>query len=264
MRVLLAFIRRAFHITFIYRLEFWADMLGIFILMYATYSIWSILYKQSPDAFGVDVQRMTTYGVLGILLYLVVDSASVSQYYIADQVRQGTLELDLLKPLDFMFHMFSNNVGILCVEVSTRLAPGLIFAYLLLDFRPPSSPQAGLTFLVSLALGYLVFFSVNFLFGLLSIITLDIRNYSWAYNSLIRFASGQMVPLWMFPAPLAAIVGALPFQAVYFVPMAIYVGAYEGSIERALLSQAAWAVGLFLVCRLAWARVQRRITTQGG
>ena len=32
----------------------------------------------------------------------------------------------------------------------------------------------------------------------------------------------------------------------------------------ALLSQAAWAAGLFLAARLIWARVQRRITVQGG
>ena len=63
---------------------------------------------------------------------------------------------------------------------------------------------------------------------------------------------------------LAAIAAVLPFQAVYFVPMSIYVGAYEGSLENALLSQAAWAVGLFLAARLCWARVQRRITIQGG
>ena len=264
MSVLFAFIRTAFHNAWIFRLDFWLITPSLFIMMYASHSLWSILYQQSPHAFGMDLERMTTYGVLGILLLPIMRSAMRIQYYIAEQVRLGTLELDLMKPLDFMFHMLSRSVGDLGVELLTRLAPGVLFAYLFLGFRPPISVQAGLAFLVSLALGYLVIFVLSFLMGMLSIVTLDIRSYAWAYNSLVRFASGQVVPLWMFPPALAAIAAALPFQAVYFVPMSIYVGAYEGSLGNALLSQAAWAVGLFLAARLCWARVQRRVTIQGG
>jgi len=264
MNVLFAFIRAAFHNAWIFRLDFWLITPGLFIMMYARHSLWSILYQQSPHAFGMGLERMTTYGVLGVLLIPIMRSAMRIQYYIAEQVRLGTLELDLMKPLDFMFHMLSRSVGDLGVELLTRLAPGVLFAYLFLGFRPPISVQAGLAFLVSLALGYLVIFVLSFLMGMLSIITLDIRSYTWAYNSLVRFASGQVVPLWMFPPALAAIAAALPFQAVYFVPMSIYVGAYEGSLKNALLSQVAWAVGLFLAARLIWARVQRRVTIQGG
>jgi ABC-2 type transport system permease protein len=207
---------------------------------------------------------MTTYGVLGILLIPIMRTAWITQYYIAQQVREGTLELDLMKPLDFMFHMFGRNVGELSVELLMRFVPGLIFAHLFLGFGPPPNAQAALAFLVSLALGYLVLFGISFLFGLLSIVTLDIRSYAWAFNSIMRLASGQLVPLWMFPPVLAAIAAALPFQAVYFVPMSIYIGARRGIVAKALLSQAAWAVGLFIAARFLWVRVQRRVTVQGG
>jgi ABC-2 type transport system permease protein len=70
--------------------------------------------------------------------------------------------------------------------------------------------------------------------------------------------------MWMFPGPLRAIVGALPFQSVFFAPMSLYIGAYEGSAIQALGSQAVWAIVLFALCRLFWARVQRRIAIQGG
>jgi ABC-2 type transport system permease protein len=258
-----AFVRRALAAALVYRLQFWLWIAGMFIMMYGTYSIWSILYKQSPDAFGMDIERMRTYGVLGVLLMIIMDSAEMSQWYIAEQVRQGTLELDLLKPLDFMFHMFCSNAGHLIVESAIVLLPSLAFAYLVLGFKPPADANAALGFVASLVLGYMIFFFASFIIGLLSIVTLDIRSYAFAYNSLIRLTSGQIVPLWMFPAPLAAIMGVLPFQAVFFVPMSIYIGAHEGSIIGALAFQAAWAVGLFALARLFWARVQRRITVQG-
>lgn len=264
MKVLYAFMHAAFHNAWIFRLDFWLITPGLFIMMYANYSLWSILYRQSPHAFGMDLERMTTYGVLGVLLMPIMRTAWITQYYIAEQVRQGTLELDLMKPLDFMWHMFSRNLGQLGVELLLRFVPGLIFARLFFDFKLPPNAQAALAFLTSLALGYVVLFGISFLFGLLSIVTMDIRSYAWAFNSIVRLASGQLVPLWMFPPALAAIAAALPFQAVYFVPMSIYVGALQSSLAKALLSQVAWAVGLFLAARFFWARVQRRITIQGG
>ncbi|MEE8392087.1 MAG: hypothetical protein V3S14_15005 [Anaerolineae bacterium] len=68
LKVQYAFIHAAFHNAWIFQLEFWLITSGLFIMMYANYSIWSILYQQSPGTFGMDVERMTTYGVLGILL----------------------------------------------------------------------------------------------------------------------------------------------------------------------------------------------------
>lgn len=264
MKVMFAFIRAAFHNRWIFQLEFWLITPGVFIMMYASYSVWSILYQQSPNAFGMDLQRMTTYGVLGVLLIPIMRTAGSTEYYIAEQVRQGTLELDMLKPLDYMWHMFSRNLGELGVELLLRFVPGLLFSYWLFDFRLPADLQSALAFVASVALGYVIFFCVSFLFGLLSMVTLDIRSYSWTFHSIIRLASGQMVPLWMFPSVLAAIATALPFQAIYYAPMSIYVGAPPGSLATVLGFQAAWAVGLFIAARFFWSRAQRRVVVQGG
>jgi ABC-2 type transport system permease protein len=163
-----------------------------------------------------------------------------------------------------MFHMFASNFGTLGVVLWSQLAPGLVFGWLVLDFRPPASAQAALFFVISVALGYLIYFFLSFIVGLLSVVTLDIRSYGWAYYSLVRFTSGQMVPLWMFPAPLGAILSALPFQAIFYLPMSLYIGVYEGNPVRAIGAQLAWVVALFLASRLFWARLQQRITIQGG
>lgn len=264
MKVLFAFVRTAFHNAAIYRVDFGVSLLSVFIMMYAAYSIWSILYTQSPGAFGMDLGRMTTYGVLGMLLLPIMGSAISVQNQIAQQVRLGTLDLDLLKPLDFIFHMFCRNVGEFGVRVLTHGVPGLAFAWLFLGFRPLATAGALAAFLASIGLGYLVFFGLNFLMGLLAIVTLDIRSYAWAYHSLIRFASGQMVPLWMFPPALGAILAALPFKDVYFVPIAIYVGALDGGVGRVLAGQSLWAGGLLAAGGLLWRLLYRRITIQGG
>jgi ABC-2 type transport system permease protein len=263
-RVIFAFIRSTFHLTYIYRLDFWARLVAVCIMMYATYSLWSILYQQNPNAFGMTRAQMTTYGVLGMLLSPILDSASFVQFYIGEQVREGTLELDLLKPLHFIFHMFSRHLGIFVVTLLFQGLPAFVVAALFLDFRLPESPNLTLAFALSLFLGYLINFAISLLIGMLSVVTLKIDSYAWAYFSLERFASGQIVPLWMFPPALLAFVSVLPFKDVYFVPMSIYIGAAEGQVGQLILSQAAWAAGLYAGVLLFWMRVQRRITVQGG
>lgn len=264
MRITLAFIRAAFHNTYIYRLDFWLRLVSAGIMMYAMYSLWSILYAQNPDAFGMTRDQMVTYGMLGVIIHPIMDAASFVQYYIGEQVRQGTLELDLMKPLNFIFHMFSRHFGMFFVLVILQSLPAFLIAIIFLGLRFPATPQQALVFVLSLFLGYLIFFAISLIIGLLSIVTLRIDSYEWAYESLVFFASGQFIPLWMFPSSLAAIIAVLPFKNVYFVPMSIYIGAVEGNLYNLLLSQAAWVMGLFLLVQIFWMWVQRRLTVQGG
>jgi ABC-2 type transport system permease protein len=264
MRILRGFIRTAFRDAAIYRIDFWLSLLSVFFLMYAIASIWAILYRQSPNAFGVTLRQMMTYGVLGVLLAPIMQTTGQARSYIANQVRSGLIEIDLMKPLDFMAHMLARNVGEVCVLFVLRVIPGFLFAVLFLGIQLPASPVSAAAFGVSVAFGYLVFFGINFMIGLLALITHDIRSYTWAYNAIARFASGELIPLWLFPPLLGAIVGALPFQAIYFVPMTIYIGAHTDSLATTLFTQLGWVVGVLLVCRLVWQRCQRRIAVQGG
>lgn len=263
MRIVFAFVRNAFHSTYIYRLDFWVRLISALIMMYATYSLWHILYTQNPGAFGMSLEQMTTYGVLGMMLAPLLDSANAVQYYMGEQVRQGSLELDLMKPLNFVFHMFARHFGIFCVQGLLQGVPAFLFGVLVLKIALPT-PGMGMAFGVSLMMGFLIFFAIGLLMGMLSIITLRIDSFVWAYSALVRFTSGQLIPLWMFPPALGAVVAILPFRNVYFVPMTIYVGAVEGKVSTLLLSQAAWMVGLYAAVHFAWGRVQRRITVQGG
>lgn len=264
MRIIFAFVRNAFHSTYIYRLDFWVRLISACIMMYATYSLWYILYTQNPAAFGMSREQMTTYGVLGMMLAPLLDSAVNVQYYMGEQVRLGSLELDLMKPLNFIFHMFGRHFGVFCIQGLLQTVPAFLFGVFVLKIGVPATPWMGVAFGVSLLLGFLIFFAISLLIGMLSIVTLKIDSYAWAYHSLVRFASGQLIPLWMFPPALGALVAFLPFKNVYFVPMSIYIGAGEESVGVLLLTQVAWVVGLYAVVQVAWGRVQNRITVQGG
>jgi ABC-2 type transport system permease protein len=85
------------------------------------------------------------------------------------------------------------------------------------------------------------------------------------YTLVGNFATGALVPLWFMPGALRSVIELLPFQAIAFVPVSIYVGApATGSIWTALALQLAWVGILAVVIRWIWSRAFRHTVIQGG
>jgi ABC-2 type transport system permease protein len=263
MKIFWSFTRQAFQFVTAYRFDFFAEIFLTLLRMYSVYWVWRILYTQRPGAFGVDMQQMITYGVLGMALEIFMWSRP--QQYMARQVKSGAIDTDLMKPLDFHFHMLARSLGETLVGLTVLAIPALGIAYFVLGVNLPPDIATGLLFVISLGLGYLVLFHLNFLIGSLAIVALDIRHINWAYFSVVRFFGGQIVPLWLFPPFLAWLAGALPFQSTYFIPMSIYIGNLTGAeAMQAIAFQLVWLVVLVLLSRLLWNWAHRRLVVQGG
>lgn len=231
--------------------------------MYGIYWVWKILYTQKPGAFGVSLEQMVTYGVMGMALELFIWSRP--QWYMAQQVKSGAIDTDLMKPLDFHFYMLARSVGETMMGITVLAFPALLVAYLLLDIQLPPDLSTGLLFTMSLVLGFLLLFHLNFILGSLSVVALDIRHISWAYFSLIRFLGGQIVPLWLFPAFIRFLAEVLPFKGTYYIPISIYIGRVSGAdAVRAIEFQFVWLVALVVLSRLLWGWAYRRLVVQGG
>lgn len=263
MKIFWAFTRQVFHGNAIYRFEFWMRLFWVYLLMYSIYWVWETLYTQSPGAFGVSLEQMVTYGILGMTLEIFLDVGP--EWYMATQVRTGAIDTDLMKPLDFHLHMLARSAGEMLFGLGILALPAFVIGYYLFDLRLPGDTITTLLFAVSLLFSFFVFFHISFLLGTLTVVTLDIRSISWAYYSIVSFFSGQIVPLWLFPDFLRRIAEALPFQAIYYIPMSIYIKTLSGSDAlQALGLQAFWTIVLVLFSRWAWSRVHARLTVQGG
>ncbi|WP_139787158.1 ABC transporter permease [Cohnella massiliensis] len=265
MRLFRSFSRQAFHNTAVYRFDFWLQLVAACLMMYSVHWVWNTLYAQSPQAFGVSLRQMIAYGILGMALETVFAPGRGPQTYMAEQVKTGSIDTDLSKPLDFHFHMLARNFGETLFRFCALVVPSLLVGAAFLGLQPPPGFGNLLLFLVSLLLGYFVLFSLNFLVGTAAVLTLDIGSVSWAYNALLRFFAGQMVPFWLFPDFLEAVARCLPFQSIYYIPITIYIGKADGAAAlEGILLQAGWALLLLAACRLAWNRVQSRLIVQGG
>lgn len=259
-----AFLRSEFYNISIYRVSFWLNFLYTFLMMYSVGYVWRALYAANPSAAGVPLSQMISYAVLGVALEAILHPRNGPQTYIMEQVRKGTIEMDIMKPVDFQFYMFAKNMGGLGVRFLFLVLPSLIAAFFLFSLQLPSLP-AFLGFLCSLGFSVLVSFFLNFILGLLSMVTMNIKNINWGYNATLRFFSGQMVPLWIFPGILGVFSNFLPFRCIYAIPVSIYIESCQGiDMLGALGVQLVWILILWLASRLLMRRVFARLMIQGG
>jgi len=74
-----------------------------------------------------------------------------------------------------------------------------------------------------------------------------------------------LVPFSLFPDWFQTAVTWLPFQAVGYIPVMIFLGKRPGGeLWEALGLQLIWAVGLWLAGRIVWRRSLRQVIVQGG
>lgn len=263
MRILWSFARQTFQFIAAYRFDFFMEFVLAIVRMYGIYWVWKILYTQRSGAFGVTLEQMTTYGVMGMALEMFIWSRP--QWYMATQIKSGAIDTDLMKPLDFHLYMLARSIGEMIIGVAVLGLPALLIAYVLLGVQFPPDVVTGLMFVLSLLLGFLLLFHLNFLIGSLAIVALDIRHISWAYFSIVRFLGGQIVPLWLFPPFVAFLAEVLPFKGTYYIPISIYIGRLTGmDAIRGLGFQAIWLVALVLLSRILWSAAHRRLVVQGG
>ncbi len=265
MKLFLSFARQAMVEMSMFRFEFWVELLAALASMYGMYWLWNTLYRHRPDLFAVSLEQMLTYAMLAIILDFFLNPSNLPRWYITQQVRTGDIQMDLLRPLDFPFHLLARSTGMTLYILAIPCLPACLLGALFLGLKAPASAEAGLLFLPSLALAFLVSFGLNFLMGMVSVYAIQVRRINWVYNSAVSFLSGQMVPLWIFPPLLAQVAALLPFQALVGIPLSIYIGRLEGAQAlQAISLQAGWATALLLAGRLIWVRGHRKLTVQGG
>lgn len=265
MRLFWGFANIAFQAGAMYRLEFWMRIFGNLVAMYGAYWLWTTLYIQQPGAFPVSLGQMVTYGMLAMIMDTVIAATEEVNWYIQGQMRSGALQMDLLRPLDFQFHLLARNAGRLLVNLLTLGLPGFVIGVLFLGLRAPVSLAHGLLFLLSLLPAYLVAFSLVFLLGMVSVYTTASDHITWFYYSTLAFLSGQFVPLWIFPDSLQRVIGLLPFQSIIGIPLSIYIGRFSlAEIGYSLALQTFWAVVLLVLSHLVWQNAYTKLTVQGG
>jgi len=248
--------------AYMYRFNVVVAFLLTGLTIYLLTVVWRSAYGDQRVVDGIALEQ--------ILVYLTIANLQVrflSQEVdedIRDRIREGQIAFDLNRPAAYPGQLMAGAVGDM-IGALPFLAVAIPVAFIAGELRPPDSPGAGLAYLASLGLAWIIAVQLNLVIGLTAFWTLEMTGFQMIYRLVANFATGALIPLWFMPDAVRAIVQVLPFQAIAFVPVSIYVGAAAtGGVLTALALQLLWIGVLALGIRWIWSRAFQRVVIQGG
>lgn len=265
MKLFISFCKQQYYSLTAYRTSFWMTIFNTFIRIYAYSMLWMALYRQNSSVFGVGLSQMLIYSTASIALSQAFTWWSGPHIYVESYVKNGKIILDLLKPVDFEHLLFFRGLSETLINFCFYTIPTFLLASIILKVKIFNSLMQLLLFMIAVSLGYLILFLLNYLLALLSFVTLDLDGYLHAYHGIIAFCSGQVVPLWLYPSMLRKIIDVLPFKGVFYIPLSVLIGDIKGiEFVNAVFYQIFWIFILFIIGRIAWNSILKKIVIQGG
>jgi ABC-2 type transport system permease protein len=182
----------------------------------------------------------------------------------AERIRTGDVVVDLLRPVDPVWHQLATDAGRAFFHLLTRFTlpvlAGLVCTRMYLPERAATYPL----FVVSLVLAVVLCFGCRFIVQCSAYWLLDVRGPVVLWLLLSGAASGMYFPLWLVPEPWATVlVYGLPFASIIQAPMDILVER-AGHPYLMLVTQAFWAAVVLAVGRAVQRRAERKLVVQGG
>jgi ABC-2 type transport system permease protein len=224
--------------------------------------IWRAIYANNQVIEDVSFTSMVTYLIVTTVInYLTYSSAGDE---LTKLIEDGSIEIKLLQPVSIAAQLYFRKIGGNIAYTLSTLPPMVLFAALY-GFSPPAEPWMAVFLLVAVINGSLIIFFFRYLLGLVSFWLIRNPFIAWYFITVESLFSGNVVPIWFYPAWLGTVSRFLPFRYFVFEPVSLYLGktpASEAGII--LLMQLLW-LGVFIgIERIVWSRAHKKLIVQGG
>lgn len=261
--VYIEFLKKAFQKQYAYRANTYIRMFGALVGVFISINIWLALYGDTGAVNGISLPDMIDYVILNALI-ISLSSCSIGTF-IANKVKDGSIIVDFIRPVNFKYYVFSEQIGSNLYQfVFSSIVPVAAVA-LVYGFRLPSDPLLLVCAIVAMLLGIALNFQIEYLMGLLSFWFKTSFYVDWILRACWTLFAGAAVPLWFYPDFLYRLSSYLPFRFISFEPIALFLGKVAPGREWGVLAfQTVWIAALVLIERFMWSRIQRRIVIHGG
>jgi ABC-2 type transport system permease protein len=263
MRGYLAVLRGSFMVGVMYRFGFIFTILGNIIYMAVTYYLWRSIYASATTLRGLTFNEAYLYVALGSAIFVLFKT--YADWIISYEIREGSIATYLIKPVDYQLYSLAVSLGSVLMNLAAITLPTLIL--LLFVFHIPIQWGPGLiVFPFSLAMAYLLNFSIDYFIGITGFYSESIWGISITKDVLISVLSGALIPLQFFPDAIQKVLMMLPFQAMYHTPLMMVTNPNQDweSLLSMLAVQGVWALVIFGLTRLFYNQAIKVLRVAGG
>jgi ABC-2 type transport system permease protein len=256
--------------TVAYRSGFFLGLMGPAFFLLAMLYLWRTLLS-NHTAFGMTWEEMRAYVIITFICGNLV--SMWTDFSIANKVRDGSIALDLTKPIDYQRARLSETLGVAGFELTNGILVGGTIVALFGGARPHGW-AAWVFFPISLLLVVPLKFCISYITGLACFWTQNYFGVSMARQAIVNLLSGGLAPLRLVPQWFQVGAALLPFQAIASIPALIFIGkpplwvftdrtGWEVDLMAVGL-QAIWVVVMIFVSRGIFAFAIRKLTVHGG
>lgn len=234
-----------------------------FVNLIAIYFLWQGIYAGREELGGYTWDQMKTY-----LLVTFIANSFLSWYSetaISGKILDGSVAVDLLKPIDFQTARLAETLGRSILEGGISAVIIGAFMIITAGITIPSSPLVWMLFLVSLFTATIVKFGIVYLAALVCFWSTGSMGIVWARIAITNLLSGALVPLVFFPDWLEQLALVLPFQSIVHTPTMIFLEQIQTREMLLLIAvQLVWGAVLWVLGRGIWNWAVRQVTIHGG
>lgn len=262
MRKYWMFAKSQMQISTTYSAWYWAGSFSIILRLLIMYYFWNAVYENRGTIENMNLSMMLTYIVVAMLLQTYIGGVGND---LAEQIKNGNIAVDLMRPYDLIFKLLSLDFGGKITSFVRETFPMLLIAIFFIKIATPHSISTLFLFVVSGLLGIGIGAMFDLIIGVLAFWTVNVWGLRVLKEGIITFFSGALIPISLFPDWLETLSNYMPFQSMIFVPVSIYSGMISGfDAYLAIVIQLVWLVGLYVIIRLAWAQAIKKVTVFGG
>lgn len=250
----------AFKKQFAYRIPVVVTLIGSIVSVYIQIALWSYLYKNDMR----NIEYMISYIVISNFISCLYEPNLAKD--IEARFRTGDLAIDLIRPANVSLVFWGQAIGIAAGKFVLRGMPvSIIFALLYRDSLALIKFGHIGSFLFVSVFSTIIHNSLFFSIGYLSIKTNAIWPYVRIVNDTIRFVSGSVIPLKLFPEMFRKLLHFLPFGMLYSFPIELLLGELAvRSMREGFLLLVLWALLFALLEKVMYNVLSKGIAIQGG
>ncbi|MBA3858055.1 MAG: ABC transporter permease [Cyanobacteria bacterium PR.3.49] len=242
--------------------EIGSKTIFLFVILYIFLCLWKVTYTETNQSSlgGLTLKQMLWYLVVteSMILSLAPIATVVDQ-----DVRTGSLAMQLVRPLSYPLSVFANTTGERCLAFAINFVVGSLIACLFVGL-PELQLQNIVMFLLLLPLSFALDFSIYFLIGLSAFWLEDTTGITLIYSRLTMILGGMLIPLELFPDSWQQILRVLPFSAIVYGPARTFVTG-DVPLFLYLIGQQLAAIIVFaLLINLVYTFALKRVFSHGG
>ena len=263
MRRYLHIVKAVFMTMIAYPVSTIFTLIGNLAYITVVYFLWQSIYSGSDSLHGMTFNQTFVY--LALSGSILIAFKTYTDWSISNHIIDGSIVMDLLKPLDYQAQAFAGSLGFALSQGLLITLPSVLL--MLIFFRGGFPIGINLlVFPISLGLAYILSFCLDYVVGLSSFYTQSLWGIAITKDVIVGVLSGALIPLPFFPDGVRQVLQLLPFQAIYSIPLQIATSSdlHPADYLQLLAVQLAWVAVFLILSRLFFRRAIRVLVVNGG